>query len=330
MEATNKKPRRDGHPTTASNDFDTDDCSSTAARQTSREIYRARTIKRNRRTGDQIAQLERQILDVLNEDHPQSVRHVFYRMTDPRLPEPVEKSERGYRHVQDRCVRLRRNGTVPYGYFADLSRRGYFVSTYSDAGDFLHRINGLYRADLWRDADVRCEVWCESRSIASVLLDLCNELAVNLFPCGGFSSLSYAYEAAQQHNLSDDDRPLVVLYVGDYDPAGVVIDVSLEAELRRHLHDDIDLDFRRIGITEYQIQLFELPTKPRKEGDRRSAHVAYSVEAEALPAAMMRSIVRAEIEALLPSGALAVTLAAERSEREHLRRMESLLSRGAA
>ena len=110
----------------------------------------------------------------------------------------------------------------------------------------------------------------------------------------------------------------------------MVIDVSLEAELRRHLHDDIDLDFRRIGITEYQIQLFELPTKPRKEGDRRSAHVAYSVEAEALPAAMMRSIVRAEIEALLPSGALAVTLAAERSEREHLRRMESLLSRGAA
>jgi hypothetical protein len=32
---------------------------------------------------------------VLAADHPQSVRHCFYRMTDPRLPEPVEKSDRG-------------------------------------------------------------------------------------------------------------------------------------------------------------------------------------------------------------------------------------------
>jgi hypothetical protein len=48
--------------------------------------YRARTIKRARRTRERIEQLDAQILDVLREDHPQSVRHVFYRMTDPRLP----------------------------------------------------------------------------------------------------------------------------------------------------------------------------------------------------------------------------------------------------
>src|SRR5690606_6384980 len=60
-------------------------------------VYRARTIKRDRRTKAQIEQLDEQILDVLATDHPQSVRHVFYRMTDPRLAEPVEKSDRGYR-----------------------------------------------------------------------------------------------------------------------------------------------------------------------------------------------------------------------------------------
>jgi hypothetical protein len=66
-----------------------------------------------RRSQEQCEQLNSQIIAVLNEDHPQSVRHVFYRMTDPRLAEPVEKTELGYRHVWHRLKMLRRRGRVP-------------------------------------------------------------------------------------------------------------------------------------------------------------------------------------------------------------------------
>jgi hypothetical protein len=202
-------------------------------------VYRASTIKRQRRARSELDQLDAQIIAVLCADHPQSVRHVFYQMTNPRLAVAVEKSDRGYRHVQERCVRLRRAGVLPYDWIADMSRRGYFVDTFSGAGDFLRRMRGLYRADLWRGADCRCEVWVESRSIASVVLDDCQELAVPLYPCGGFSSVSFVHEAAMQHNDSDDGRPLVVFYVGDFDPAGVLIDRSLERELREHLDSAI-------------------------------------------------------------------------------------------
>ena len=287
--------------------------------------YRASTLKRDRRTKARTQLLDEQIIAVLREDHPQSVRHVFYRMTDPRLGEPVEKSDRGYRHVQERCVKLRRYGLIPYNWIADMSRRGYFVNTYDDAGDFLRRMGHLYRADLWRDSDYRCEVWAESRSIASVILDDCQELAVDLFPCGGFSSLSFIHEAAQQHNASQDTRPLIVLYVGDYDPAGVLIDQSLERELREHLRADIDMDFRRIAINEEQVKEHDLPTKPRKEGDKRSQHIEYTVEAEAMPAHVLRGILRDEVEALLPQNAVEVAKVAERSERAHLARMAAML-----
>ncbi|MEJ7685682.1 MAG: hypothetical protein WKG52_01035 [Variovorax sp.] len=290
--------------------------------------YRASTLKRRRRTADEVSQLDDQILAVLQEDHPQSVRHIFYRMTDPRLPEPVDKSDRGYRHVQDRCVKLRRSGRIPYAWFADLSRRGYFVNTFSSATDFIDRMAGHYRADLWQHSEYRCEIWAESRSIASVLLDDCNELAVDLFPCGGFSSLSFVHEAAQQHNLSGDERPLVVFYVGDYDPAGVLIDQSLEREMRVHLNSDIDMEFRRLAINEEQVEVFDLPTKPRKEGDKRSQQVAYTVEAEAMPAKILRNIVRTEVERLLPPHALLVAQAAEQSERAHLSRISRLIGRG--
>ncbi|MFZ1852565.1 MAG: hypothetical protein WAU15_10185 [Nitrosomonas sp.] len=284
-----------------------------------KSFYRASTLKRSRRTNSQLNQLDNQIIEVLRKDHPQSVRHIFYRMTDPRLPESVEKSDSGYRHVQDRCVKLRRSGRIPYEWIADMSRRGYFVNTYSDASEFISRMAGLYRADLWADSDYSCEVWCESRSIASIIQGDCNELAVDLFPCGGFSSLSFVHFAAEQHNQSGDDRPLFIFYIGDYDPAGVLIDKSLERELRLHLDSNIDMQFVRIGINEHQIAKYDLPTKPRKASDIRSQQVASTVEAEAMPARILRGLLREQIESLLPEGALAAAKIAEQSEREGLR-----------
>lgn len=290
--------------------------------------YGASTIKRIRRTGAQMAMLDSQIVDVLSADHPQSVRHVYYRMTDPRLPEPVPKTDAGYRTVQNRCLLLRRSRAVPYSWISDMSRQGYFVNTFDDGADFVSRMSGLYRGDLWRDADVRCEVWCESRSIASVLLADCKELAVDLYPCGGFSSVSFVHAAAQEHNGSGDDRPLQVLYIGDYDPAGVLIDTSLQKELRAHLAENIELRFERIGINADQIATHDLPTKPRKEGDKRSIQVERTVEAEAMPAHILRSLVRGRVESLLPENALAVSKVAEQSEREHLRKIARMMEGG--
>ena len=112
------------------------------------QLYEAGPLRRRRRTAAAVEQLEQQILDVLAADHPQSVRHVFYRMTNPRLPEPVEKSEDGYQQVQRRIARMRRAGLIPYAWITDATRRGYFVDTFTGSGDFLRRVAGLYRSDL--------------------------------------------------------------------------------------------------------------------------------------------------------------------------------------
>lgn len=287
-------------------------------------FYRARTIKRERRTSARLAQLDLQILTVLREDHPQSVRHVFYRMTDPRLPESVEKSERGYRHVQDRIVKLRRSGELPYGWISDATRRGYHVATYSGRADFLRRVAGLYRADLWADANHYCEVWCESRSIAGVIEADCRELAVSLYPAGGFSSLSLTYQAAEFINTQAAEKPATIFYIGDYDPAGVLIDRSIERELRKHLDSCVGLSFERIAINEDQIALYDLPRKPRKQTDRRALHIADTVEAEAMQAGTLRAILRQRIEALLPQHALAVARVVEEDERRGVRLLASI------
>jgi hypothetical protein len=293
-------------------------------------VYGARTIKaprarRVRRTREQVFLLDEQIKIVLDGDHPQSIRHVFYRMTDPRWPAPVEKSDKGYRDVQHRIVQLRRSGRIPYNWISDMTRRAYLTPTFGTAAEFIRTMAGQYRADLWREAEVRCEVWVESRSIASVLIQTCKDLAVGLFPCGGFSSISFAHEAAEEHNQDDDRRPLQIFYIGDYDPAGVLIDRSLERELRLHLRADIPLRFTRLGINAEQVERFNLPGKPRKNSDRRARHIQETVEAEALPAAELRAIVRSAVERLLPAHALRVTKVAEQSERGLLKRVAEIL-----
>jgi hypothetical protein len=292
------------------------------------EFCRPRPIKRRRRTAAEAQQLEHQILQVLEQDHPQSIRHIFYRMTDPRLPEPVEKAEHGYRQVQDRLTKMRRAGRVPYGWITDATRMGYITNTFRNPGEFLRRVAGIYRADIWQQSDFYCEVWVESRSIAGVVRADCEELAVNLYPAGGFSSISFAFEAAEFINENSHGKPVVIYYIGDYDPAGVLIDRSIESELRRHLTAGIDLTFNRIGITADQIELYDLPKKPRKSSDRRALNIQDTVEAEAMPASILRRTLRSEIEALLPRNALAVALEAEKFERSILKTLSYRMAGG--
>jgi hypothetical protein len=292
------------------------------------DVYQASPIKRIRRTKTQVEQLERQIYQVLAEDHPQSIRHVFYRMTNPRLPEPIEKTDRGYAQVQDRMTKMRRSGELPYNWITDATRRGYFTDTFSGTGDFLRRVHGLYRADLWQHSNFYCEVWTESRSIAGVIQGDCQELAVSLYPCGGFTSISLAFQAADYINRRRDAKPIAILYIGDYDPAGVLIDVALEQELRQHLLPDIEMTFSRIGITAAQLEQYDLPSRPRKAGDRRSLHVHETVEAEAMPARVLRKLLRSEIEKLLPDNALMVAKAAEASERDYIVHLANMIGSG--
>lgn len=297
-------------------------------------IYGSCTIKRERRTNARVDQLDQQILAVLAEDHPQSVRHVFYRMTDPRLPESVPKTDHGpgngYKAVPYRMKILRQEGLLPYNWVTDMSRRGFFTPTYRDTGEFLRSVKGLYRADMWLHSDYYCEVWCESRSIAGVIEGDCKELAVSLYPSGGFTSLSQAYQAAEYINSDCRDRPVVIFYIGDYDPSGVLIDVDIERKLRQHLKDGIDLQFTRIGITKEQIEECDLPTKPRKAAEKRSPHILETVEAEAMPASILRELLRINIETLLPERALAIAEAEEQSARDYFDSVAEHIRRGGA
>ncbi|MEQ9586814.1 MAG: hypothetical protein RJS97_02490 [Parvibaculaceae bacterium] len=239
-------------------------------------------------------------------------------MTDPRLKEPVEKSEAGARTIQNLLVTMRRDGSVPYHWITDSTRRGWFVDTYGSAADAVEQAAAFYRRSVWDQTDVYVEVWCESRSIAAVIEPVTSRLAVPLYPCGGFASLSLIFNAVEQMKATSRGRPIKVIYVGDHDQAGVLIDRSAETEMRQHLPADMDLSFNRVAVTPEQIDLMGLPTKPPKKGDKRGGWKGGTVEAEAIPAGVMRDIVSDAIEDFIDPGLLRTVKVAEASEREYL------------
>src|SRR5262249_56025271 len=94
------------------------------------------------------------------------------------------------------------------------------------------------------------------------------------------------------------------------------VDRDVKAKVEAHL--GYDIDFRRLAINEAQIATYDLPTKPRKETERRALHITGTVEAEAMPAHILRRLLRQHVENLLPPRALDVAKIAEQSERELL------------
>ncbi len=138
---------------------------------------------------------------------------------------------------------------------------------------------------------------------------------MSLYPAGGFVSLSLVYEAAENIRRIADGREIIVLYVGDFDPAGVLIDRDVHAKFSAH---GVKLRFHRLAINPAQIAWYRLPTKPRKKTDRRRPDILETVEAEALPASELRRILSREIERYVPAQALDAIRAAGESEREGL------------
>jgi hypothetical protein len=249
-------------------------------------------------TAARSAEIEQQISAVLEADHPQSVRHVYYRVCSRENP-LIEKTESGYRRVQSRTVIMRRAETLPYEWIVDLSRAGYYTPTYANVSEYLMETQAGYHWDLWQESDHYCEVWCESRSIAAVLLPVCRELRVSLYPAGGFTSLTLAFEAASGINAANPQKkPVSIFYFGDWDAQGEQIPKKIRKEIRKHLDPGIKLEFVVLGLNAQQVKQYKLPRKPGKQGRR------WSVEAEALPAHILRELFRTAIETLLPPRAL--------------------------
>lgn len=284
---------------------------------TQQTVYRASPVKRRRRTRAELAEVDEAIVAAVQMEHPVTLRGVYYRVVSAGA---VEKTEAGYDLVGRQLLKLRRSGAVPYAWITDGTRWIRYLQTWNNLDAMLDNAAASYRRALWRDQAVDVFVFTEKDAISGVVMPVVDRWDVPLGVMRGYSSETFAHSFAE--TVKRTTWPSYVYQLGDHDPSG--LDAWREFQDKvRGFAPDADVRFERLAVTPEQISLFDLPTRPTKASDTRSATFrGESVEVDAIPPTTLRVLVEDAITQHIDREALRLTRIAEQSERTLLYAMK--------
>jgi len=273
------------------------------------DAYGTSALRRHRRTKAEISELHQAILTVCEDDHPLSVRGVFYRVMSAGA---VEKSEKAYAAVQREVLKLRRSGDLSYEWIADGSRLYLKSPSWRSKDEALHHTAVSYRRGIWHDQNVYVEVWSEKDAICSIVFPITDAWDVPLMIARGFASESFLWSTASA--IRGQHKPAVIYQLGDHDPSGVAAWQHVQAKLVEFA-PDVEIEFERLAVTESQVAEYNLPTRPTKTTDSRAkSFIGESVEVDAIPTRILRDIVETAITSWIDADALRITRMVEADE----------------
>lgn len=286
----------------------------------SQVVSRSRSTRRSKA---EMAEIRASLYQLLEADHPMTVRQVFYQLVSHRV---ISKTEAEYKQTVVRLLTtMRRAGELPFGWIADNTRWMRKPRTYSSMHDMLRVTAETYRRSLWDGQAVYVEIWLEKDALAGVVYEETGPWDVPLMVTRGYPSVSYLYEAAEA--IAARGKPACLYYFGDWDPSGVDITRAVERGIREFA-PEAEIEFERIAVTPQQIEEFGLPTRPTKKTDSRSKNfTGESVEVDAIPPTVLRKLVRESIEKHIDRRALAKTRQIEAAERETLVAIQQAMQR---
>jgi hypothetical protein len=189
----------------------------------------------------------------------------------------------------------REEGTIPWEWVIDETRELELISTWQNPSRCADGF--FYRRDLWQTQPHTVEVWSKKGTVRGVLWPVLSRLGVGFRVMHGFSS------ATSVSNQGIDDRPLVALYIGDWDPSGLCMsEHDLPARIKEYGGDHIRL--KRIALTADQtapLPSFSVETKTRDPRYKwfKQNYGAQCWELDAMDPRDLRTIVETEINALI-------------------------------
>ncbi|MGH3499771.1 MAG: hypothetical protein ACRDQA_02540 [Nocardioidaceae bacterium] len=291
--------------------------------------YGSSTVSRRRRTKAELTEVDDAIIAAVAEEHPVTLRGVYYRVVSAGV---VEKTELGYRLVGRRLLELRRNRKVPYSHVTDGTRWVTRPTTFTDLDQMLDDAAASYRRALWHQQDDEVQIFTEKDAISGVILPITQQWDVPLGVIRGYCSESFAHNVAASIINSNVSRSgTTYLYqLGDADPSGVDawrdFTEKVSAFITEATAAELDLmqfvRFERLAVTEEQIDEWQLPTRPTKKSDSRAKKfTGRSVEVDAIPAPMLRRLVEDVITEHMDQEQLRITQHVEQEERDIFARM---------
>lgn len=257
--------------------------------------------------------------DILAEIQPATVRAVCYQLFVRQLIPSMKKTHTN--GISAQLVYARVQGIIPWEWIVDETREAERHGGWSTPDSFIRSMIWGYRRDRWQLQPCRVEIWSEKGTVRGTLAPILREYGLTFRVHHGYSSATAVNDVAQE--TQQDPHPLIILYVGDWDPSGLHMSAF---DLPRRLQEYGALcTMTRLAIDAEQARLSNLPTfsAESKRNDTRyewfvSQHGTTCWELDALSPVDLRETVKYAVEQYIDWEAWNRCAATERAERRSL------------
>lgn len=233
---------------------------------------------------------------ILAANHPMTLRQVYYQLVSRQA---IKNNKSQYQAVSNILADARKDGTVPWEWMEDRTRRPRAVSMWADLAAYADTVRRSYRREVWQEQDDLIEVWLEKDALSGIFEDVLRPYGVTLNVGRGYDGWDSIHNAAERYLEWGGD--VCVLYFGDFDPSG--------EDMIRSLRERIGFfetcpEIVKVALVAEDIELYNLPPDFTKATDtRQAAFVAkygdVAVELDALPVDVLRDRLESEVTARL-------------------------------
>ena len=204
-----------------------------------------------------------------------TLRTMFYALVSLNV---IRNTQNHYQYLSKFTSIARIKRELPIDCFADRSRS--IIEDFNDKHvepkeyiegtlAYVEKIPGIYRSLIpkWHNQPHYVEIWIEKDALSGTFQSILKERQVRIVPNKGFSSLSFIhYNIERLKSYSNEGKKIHVRYFGDLDPSGENIEEVIYDKLKIL---KINVDFKRVAITEEQMRKFNLPENPNPETIRK-------------------------------------------------------------
>jgi hypothetical protein len=269
---------------------------------------------------DSLERIER-INEILSEYDGQKLtaRQVYYRLVAAAA---IPNTPTSYKNLTSLLADARYAGLVDWDIIEDRGREPDCPNEWESIDELVDAAVRQWRSPRWADQPYHVELWVEKQALAGVLGPIARRHHITLMVNKGYSSAS-AMKASAERMIEASDREPVVLYLGDHDPSGNDMVRDIDARLTEFGVQGLEV--RKLALTYEQIQQYNPPPNPAKITDSRAAaYIAEfgpsSWELDALPPAVLNTLVNNAVAEYVDADRMAATIAIEDAERARVTR----------
>lgn len=224
-----------------------------------------------------------------------TLRQIYYRLVAKLI---IDNNINQYKYLSKILVEARKSGLVPYDIFEDRTRDvkswiGSYYDTWRSQVEYkLSEVKDAPYISLHQNLyqEKITLIALEKQALEGIFRDAIKTMSI-LVVCRGYNSLTQLKELS---NLLEKhpNKEVNIYFFSDFDPSGLDIQRNFKEQC-------IDLNinfnsFKRVALTEKQINDYSLPFAPTKLSDSRAKNWKYAgvVELDALEPNILKDMIK--------------------------------------